>query len=168
MAGHCGAKTRAGGQCKAPAMKNGRCRVHGGSSTGPKTPDNANAAKPGSIYSKFLTDDERADYEGLTLGGVDHELRLTRIRLARALEAEHKAAGLPELDEVTENDGGGEYVARETRKSKVRDYNTLIDRLTARIESLERTRKTLEDEGGPGGQDVEGFEVVPYGDHPAE
>ena len=164
MAKHCGAKTRAGGQCRAPAMKNGRCRVHGGSSTGPKTP----ATTPGSIYSKFLTEDERADYEGLTLGGVDHELRLTRIRLARALDAERKAAGQPELEEVTENDGGGAPVPRETRKSKVRDYVTIIDRLTARIESLERTRKSLEGEGGPGGQDVEGFEVVPYGDHPTE
>jgi hypothetical protein len=33
----CGAKTRAGGQCKAPAMRNGRCRMHGGTSTGPRT-----------------------------------------------------------------------------------------------------------------------------------
>ena len=28
----CGAKTRAGGRCKQPAMKNGRCRLHGGKS----------------------------------------------------------------------------------------------------------------------------------------
>ena len=28
----CGAKTRAGGGCKQPAMKNGRCRLHGGKS----------------------------------------------------------------------------------------------------------------------------------------
>ncbi len=41
----CGAKTRAGGRCKAPAAwdrrkdvpRNGRCRLHGGLSTGPKT-----------------------------------------------------------------------------------------------------------------------------------
>jgi len=33
----CGAKTRKGTSCKAPAMKNGRCRMHGGKSTGPKT-----------------------------------------------------------------------------------------------------------------------------------
>ena len=33
----CGAKTRAGTPCKCPAMKNGRCRLHGGLSTGPKT-----------------------------------------------------------------------------------------------------------------------------------
>ena len=33
----CGAKTRRGSACLAPAMKNGRCRLHGGKSTGPKT-----------------------------------------------------------------------------------------------------------------------------------
>lgn len=35
----CGAKTRKGHPCKAPAMRNGRCRMHGGKSTGPKTPE---------------------------------------------------------------------------------------------------------------------------------
>ena len=30
----CGAKTRQGTPCKAPAMKNGRCRMHGGKSPG--------------------------------------------------------------------------------------------------------------------------------------
>ena len=35
----CGAKTRAGTPCQGPAMANGRCRMHGGPSTGPKTPE---------------------------------------------------------------------------------------------------------------------------------
>ncbi|HAB36963.1 MAG TPA: hypothetical protein DCE52_02985 [Rhodobacteraceae bacterium] len=35
----CGAKTRDGHPCRSPAMKNGRCRLHGGCSTGPKTPE---------------------------------------------------------------------------------------------------------------------------------
>jgi hypothetical protein len=29
---HCGARTRVGGSCRQPAMKNGRCRLHGGKS----------------------------------------------------------------------------------------------------------------------------------------
>jgi hypothetical protein len=36
-ASRCRAKTRKGTPCQAPAMKNGRCRLHGGKSTGPKT-----------------------------------------------------------------------------------------------------------------------------------
>ena len=34
----CGARTRAGCGCRQPAMANGRCRMHGGLSTGPRTP----------------------------------------------------------------------------------------------------------------------------------
>jgi hypothetical protein len=33
----CAARTRAGGCCRQPAMRNGRCRMHGGLSTGPRT-----------------------------------------------------------------------------------------------------------------------------------
>ena len=33
----CGAKNRRGMPCQCPAMANGRCRLHGGLSTGPKT-----------------------------------------------------------------------------------------------------------------------------------
>jgi hypothetical protein len=33
----CGAKTRRKTSCLGPAMPNGRCRLHGGKSTGPKT-----------------------------------------------------------------------------------------------------------------------------------
>jgi len=33
----CGAATRAGHACRQPAMANGRCRLHGGKSTGPRT-----------------------------------------------------------------------------------------------------------------------------------
>jgi hypothetical protein len=33
----CGARNRRGTACGSPAMRNGRCRLHGGLSTGPKT-----------------------------------------------------------------------------------------------------------------------------------
>ena len=35
----CGAKTRGGTPCRTAAMPNGRCRMHGGKSTGPRTPE---------------------------------------------------------------------------------------------------------------------------------
>lgn len=35
----CGAKTRSGKACQNFGMKNGRCRMHGGKSTGPRTPE---------------------------------------------------------------------------------------------------------------------------------
>jgi hypothetical protein len=43
----CGARTRRGSECQSPAMPNGRCRMHGGKSSGaPK--GNRNAWKHGS------------------------------------------------------------------------------------------------------------------------
>jgi hypothetical protein len=33
----CGARARTGNPCRQPAMPNGKCRLHGGRSTGPRT-----------------------------------------------------------------------------------------------------------------------------------
>ena len=115
----CGAKTRAGAPCSARAMPNGRCRMHGGTSVGGPV-GNDNAVKHG-IYRSTLSEDERADYDSLQLGDVDHELRLVRVRLARALKAE-----------------------RDSEDPK-RDYTDTVDRLLARITSLELTRRKLAD-----------------------
>jgi hypothetical protein len=37
LAPRCGARSRSGCPCRAPAMVNGRCRMHGGASTGART-----------------------------------------------------------------------------------------------------------------------------------
>lgn len=52
----CGAKTRSGQPCKNKAMANGRCRMHGGKSTGAppaKLKKNSNAKKHG-LFAKYL------------------------------------------------------------------------------------------------------------------
>lgn len=131
----CGAKTRSGSRCKRAPMPNGRCKLHGGATP----PTNRNAAKPGSIYSKFLTEEEQALEGDLELGSVDAELRLMRIRLRRALAAE---TDTPELDET--GTGSTAQGATSYSKSKRRDYSALIDRITGRIESLERRRIELQ------------------------
>lgn len=43
----CGAKTRKGQACRCLALKNGRCRLHGGLSTGPKTEDGWSRTRAG-------------------------------------------------------------------------------------------------------------------------
>lgn len=56
MRKRCGAKTRSGGKCKNWAMANGRCRMHGGKSTGAppeKMKGNSNARTHG-LFSKYL------------------------------------------------------------------------------------------------------------------
>ena len=64
----CGAKTRKGTECQRPANKrNGRCRVHGGASTGPKT--DAGRAMVGVFVAKF-TDGVRCAVTGAGDDGV--------------------------------------------------------------------------------------------------
>jgi hypothetical protein len=53
LAPRCGARTRQGSSCQAPAMSNGRCRMHGGKSTGaPK--GNQNRLKHGRYTAKAV------------------------------------------------------------------------------------------------------------------
>lgn len=147
MAELCGAKTRSGTKCKGKAMPNGRCRMHGG-----KTPSNTkNAAKPGSLYSKFLTPEEQAQLEHIELGRVDDELMLLRIRLTRELAHEQQHGNAPELDTTIQRKGGGPNTVTAEVHKKQRDYNAKIDRILARIESLERTRIELMKAGAQGG-----------------
>ena len=60
----CGAKTRWGSACQAPAMPNGRCRLHGGKSTGPRTAKGLERCrqanwKHGSYSKEALTERQR-------------------------------------------------------------------------------------------------------------
>ena len=133
----CGAKTRSGEPCKRHAVPgSSRCKLHGGAAS-KANKANKHAAKPGSIYSQFLTEAENDMLSSIELGRVDDELRLTRIRLMRALDRENQFGNTLELDSEKFEDG------EKATTSKVRDYSSMIDRLTGRIESLERTRAEL-------------------------
>lgn len=135
----CGAKNRLGLPCKKWAI-NGkkRCANHGGKSKGGGAPKgNSNALAHG-IYSSKLTPQELEDYNAIESGSVDHELLLLRILLSRMLDAETLANELPELTEVYINQGGGDGIPTKVRKSKRIDYDVMIERRIARIESLEK------------------------------
>lgn len=139
----CGAKTRSGELCKNGAMGNGRCRMHGGMT--PET--NQNAAKPGSLYSQHLTDEEKAQFDAIELGSLDDEIRLTKIRLARALAQEAERGERLEIDSAVRRRGPatGDTPGPETSEvyTKRRDYVAIVDRLTARIASLEARRALI-------------------------
>lgn len=86
----CGAKTRSGESCKNYAMANGRCRMHGGKSTGaPK--QNKNAVKTGeyeSIIFDVLEEEEKELYYKINLdklSQLNNEIKLTDIRLRRMM-----------------------------------------------------------------------------------
>lgn len=149
----CTAKNRSGCRCKNPAMANGKCRIHGGLSTGaPK--GNKNSAKPGSIYSKFMTDEELDILDQVDLDNLDQEIKVYRIRLYRLLAEEQKqkdelelkvrttqtpvVGGLP----VTAEEGEDEDLI-ETKQYAKRDYHALINQTTARLQSLIQMRQAL-------------------------
>lgn len=55
----CGARTRAGGNCRAPAVKHSeRCRMHGGKNSGPPK-RNQNALKHGLYTAEMLESRKR-------------------------------------------------------------------------------------------------------------
>lgn len=149
----CNAKTRSGCQCKNRAMANGKCRMHGGKSTGPKI-GSQNHKTPGSIYSKFMTDEELEVLDQTELDNLDQEIKVYRIRLYRLLAEEQKqkdelelkvrttqtpvVGGLP----VTAEEGEDEDLI-ETKQYVKRDYHALINQTTARLQSLIQMRQAL-------------------------
>lgn len=167
----CGAKTRSGQPCKAPAMPNGRCRRHGGASTGaPK--GNQNARKHG-IYSDTLTADEQGLWDEIGIGTLDDDIKIAKLQLRRALIAQAKAEagdGL-DLDLESINIRGTDPVEegetpREpgqpstTIQRRRRGYEDIINRLLGRIGDLESKRadiiKKLDpDDEGPLPQRIE-------------
>lgn len=154
----CGAKTRDGSTCKNHAMANGRCRLHGGKSTGAKTNHKNQNAKKHGIYSQFISQEEHEIVEQATLDNIDSELILCKVRLLRALKAENEQNNLGDdalelirktieppiiggMPITSDDDDVSEIVKKSFEK---RDYNSIIDRLLGRIQSLTQSKLDLQ------------------------
>lgn len=57
----CGAKTRRGTPCQCPAVTNGRCRLHGGLSPGPKTAEGIECIRRARLKHGRFTKEARAE-----------------------------------------------------------------------------------------------------------
>jgi uncharacterized protein YjcR len=106
MTDFCGARTRKGQPCKRPAgwgtdhPGEGRCKLHGGCSTGPRDQlGNRNALKTGeyeTIFADVLETDELQLFNSVEteyLRQLDEEIRLTTIRERRMLKRITNATG---------------------------------------------------------------------------
>lgn len=168
----CGATTRQGSACKDIAMANGKCKRHGGKSSGPIEPlrgEKSPVRKHG-IYEAYYTDEEKA--LDIQLGSVDGELELVRIRLRRTLVARAKweeeiAKGRAERQEdgslvlvehVEDESVGpeGSVVPTEKKVFRLPDFDKIEQACLARIESLEKTRKELMKDAGSDSDDPSG------------
>ena len=141
-------------------MPNGRCKLHGGASTGvPK--GNKNSLKHG-IYSKTLRGDEVELWHKININGVDDELRIAKIQLMRALKAQGLVFDNPDgedgfyLSELKTEArarrggarAGGENAAHKTTVRKRPDYWDQIYRLLGRIGHLHQVRASLPNSDG--------------------
>lgn len=92
----CGAKTRNSEPCRKAALANGRCRLHGGKSTGPKDRSklkgNKNALKHGQYEAIWLDTLTEEEWELYVLVSTDptaqvrNRFKLSEIRIRRMME----------------------------------------------------------------------------------
>lgn len=166
----CGAKTKKGTPCQAPALENGRCRIHGGLTT----PNKDKITRPmKSLARGFYTDClfpwEEDQFAACQIGTLEEEIKLLRIQLRRALIAQRnyqivmdelgefredpdscdipsKLLGMVEIEsyEYTkkENQKEGEEEIRKMLRRK-RDYRREIAQWTKLIGQLECFHKEL-------------------------
>jgi hypothetical protein len=140
----CGAKTRSGKLCQqSPLSGNRRCRLHGGAT--PKGRQQGPIRH--GIYSKRLTEEEKALWPTIKVGSLDDEIRIAKIILHRLIET-HEAIQAAPLDP---KNAAGFYPAEisittpdgKTVTMKVPDTYALIDRFLGRIGRLELRRARL-------------------------
>lgn len=114
-------------------MPNGRCRFHGGKSTGPPE-GNSNARKHG-IYGSVLNEEEKADWDLIEIGKLSDELKIARFQLRRALSYEP----------------GHEYYKPDA-----------IDKLLNTVGRLEKQHAEITAEDDSNKTPIDGFILVPY------
>lgn len=74
--------------CEAPPLPSGRCACHGGFSAKiPRRPDWMLSSK--GLYNKFLNAEEANLFDQLKVGSLEQEIKLLRIQLIRALQAQY-------------------------------------------------------------------------------
>lgn len=79
-------------------MANGKCRMHGGKSTG-APPENKHAVTHG-IYARGLRDHEKQVWHAIDVEGVDDEIRLIKTQIARAFEMQLEAEDHPDNEHI--------------------------------------------------------------------
>ncbi|WDL98138.1 HGGxSTG domain-containing protein [Alicyclobacillus sp. ALC3] len=138
----CGAKTRDGHPCKNHSMKNNRCRMHGGKSTGAppeKMKGNKNAVTTGeheSIWMDAFDDTERQLYGQVDVDAmqqIENEIRLLDIRERRMLLRIKKLADGPAMTIATVD--RSELSNRQVGQSK--GTNTRLESVMEQIQRIE-------------------------------
>jgi hypothetical protein len=120
-AARCGAENRRGTPCKCPAIPNGRCRLHGGLSTGPKTPTGILARcgkrSPERLYQR-IRERERPrsprDFQMSKQVEVQPSILVTSLRSLHARYSKHssRTGALSEAASALPKDAGSDLRQR--------------------------------------------------------
>jgi hypothetical protein len=135
MQRRCGAKTRAGGMCRAPAMPNGRCRVHGG-------PTPRGIASPHFVHGRYAK-----ILKGTSLGEIyesvqnDPELLNLSSEIALVQTRLHQLVG-----KIPAEDSGGRWKEARTYLEAFKEASARQDEYKWRT-ALASLDKTIQ-EGG--------------------
>lgn len=162
----CGAKTKSGDPCRAWAMPNGRCRMHGGTNEGAPA-GNKNAVTTGeheAIFAGALSESERAVWQGTdpaALPMLDEQIRYCRVRLRRMQARLGRLRGedFSTTEIITENGQRAEGPVdltkehRQANLERIQDIEDAITRVQGRLRQLLRDRYRVAD------QDAEGEEL---------
>ena len=133
-----------------------RCKFHGGC-TGAK-PGNTNALAHG-IYSDALMEGESEIYDAIPVGDFTHEIRITKLRLRRALKAERRQQVLLSSGDAeecqkalvlestgTDSERVGDGQSKVVKKNVVRratDFGAVIHNLVNQLVKLENQRALM-------------------------
>ena len=152
----CGAKAKSTGKpCRLRGSKNGRggrCRFHGGKSTGPPE-GNLSAWKHG-IYSGYMTAKDKARLAKMTHGELTDEIGVLKVQLARTIEAQAKGDAIADpiarLDIEEATTGKGPTGDHRQVVRRRRDYDRIITRYAQRIKDLTLAQELLLKDGAAG------------------
>ncbi len=118
----CGAKTRRGGSCQAPPMKNGRCRVHGGKSRPPGPGHHAykHGRQSKLKIPEHLQERIKEELANEHLLNLREDIATIRVRSTEVLSRLGELADLDSLDEMLRITGEIETALDSDRSDEAR------------------------------------------------
>jgi hypothetical protein len=144
----CGALNRQGKPCQKPPMRGKkRCLAHGGKTPSGKHSGKSNGNHKHGLYSNALTEAEAAAWDSIPLGDVDAEIKMLKIKLARAFALENEINQDPnsakhtvgfQLSEIRRSTG--DHGTNTDAISRRPDTAHIMNWVTGRIAQLEKIR----------------------------
>ena len=123
----CGARTRSGASCKSPAMQNGRCRMHGGTSTGPRTSEGLERMRRANTRHGIYSEESRRQMRAIRKLVREAEQtgrfveQADELKFYKKLATMDATAPLPSLDDQVSTWANAAVLARQWELGRLAD-----------------------------------------------